>query len=250
MLRFYSELATLQGNLLGQSHEVVRTAADSLCSFSSALDAATVATRLLPQLLEWLAEQQRDALAIPAVQYTTDDWVRAIETCWQHGGADGTLPAFESFAVEATLQPLAHAVAIAHAARATSESQSTPRVDSDQATCPVCGGLPTVATLNERGHGAGRALVCGLCATEWPCHRFWCPSCGETAAVALSVYRADDLPAVRIDACNGCRRYLKTLDRSVDGTLEPYVDDVASLTLDLWAREQGYQRSRPSLLQL
>ena len=40
--------------------------------------------------------------------------------------------------------------------------------------------------------------------------------------------------------------YLKTIDASMDGLAIPEVDDVATLTLDLWAREQGYRRIRAS----
>jgi FdhE protein len=64
------------------------------------------------------------------------------------------------------------------------------------------------------------------------------------------VHRADEFPAVRIDACESCRTYIKTIDRTADATAIPIVDDIATVTLDLWAREQGYQRLRPNLLRL
>jgi FdhE protein len=53
---------------------------------------------------------------------------------------------------------------------------------------------------------------------------------------------------VRIEACDNCKRYLKTIDLTKDGHAVPIVDDIASVSLDLWAAEQGYSRLRANLL--
>jgi FdhE protein len=55
---------------------------------------------------------------------------------------------------------------------------------------------------------------------------------------------------VRIEACDTCRTYLKTVDLSKDGLAVPLVDDLASLPLDLWARAEGYARLKANLLRL
>jgi FdhE protein len=102
--------------------------------------------------------------------------------------------------------------------------------------------------LREEGHGARRALVCVRCATEWAFPRVSCPSCGEHEFDKLPVYTADAFPHVRVEACDGCRRYVKTVDLTKDGLAIPQVDDVASLPLDLWARDRGYVRLRGNLL--
>ena len=47
-----------------------------------------------------------------------------------------------------------------------------------------------------------------------------------------------------MDGCNSCGVYLKTIDASKDGAVVAEVDDLATLTLDLWAREHGYRRLR------
>jgi FdhE protein len=54
---------------------------------------------------------------------------------------------------------------------------------------------------------------------------------------------------VRIDACDTCRAYVKTFDLRESGGKDvvPLVDDVATLTLDVWAHEQGLRRSGVSL---
>ena len=52
---------------------------------------------------------------------------------------------------------------------------------------------------------------------------------------------------MRIEVCETCRRYVKSFDLSEDARPIPEVDDLLSLSLDLWAREQGYERIEPGL---
>jgi FdhE protein len=80
--------------------------------------------------------------------------------------------------------------------------------------------------------------------------RLGCDACGESDVQKMSVYRTDATDPARIDACDSCRTYLKTIDLTKDATACPIADDLASVTLDLWAREQGYRRGRPNLLRL
>jgi FdhE protein len=112
--------------------------------------------------------------------------------------------------------------------------------------CPFCEQRPSTGVLRDAGQGTRRALVCGLCFTEWAFERIVCPSCGERRFDALPVYTAEQVAGARIDGCDSCGVYLKTIDASQDGTAVPEVDDLATLTLDLWARQHGYQRFRTS----
>jgi FdhE protein len=61
------------------------------------------------------------------------------------------------------------------------------------------------------------------------------------------VFQTERHAAVRIEACDACQRYIKSIDLTVDGRAIPEVDDLCSLSLDLWAVEQGYERIEPSL---
>jgi formate dehydrogenase maturation protein FdhE len=54
-------------------------------------------------------------------------------------------------------------------------------------------------------------------------------------------------PTVRIEACETCRRYVKSIDLTADARAVPEVDDLVSLGMDLWAQEQGYARVAPGL---
>jgi FdhE protein len=146
--------------------------------------------------------------------------------------------------IDAALQPFAEACA----SRVAADDGRTTAPAA--ALCRFCGDRPSVGVLREAGHGARRSYVCGLCLTEWPAPRLGCVACGEFAFDRLSVYRADEMAAARVDACDTCRVYLKTIDLTRDGHAVPVVDDLATVSLDLWAREQGYRRLRPHLLRV
>jgi FdhE protein len=115
--------------------------------------------------------------------------------------------------------------------------------------CPFCSGPPIVGC--RRGGtddtGAARFLCCALCGLEWPTSRILCPSCFENDPHKLPFFHSDNHPAARIEACETCRRYVKSLDLSLDARPLPEVDDLASLSLDLWAIEQGFTRLEPGL---
>jgi formate dehydrogenase maturation protein FdhE len=115
--------------------------------------------------------------------------------------------------------------------------------------CPFCGGLPWVGARREGSlmEGAKRMLGCALCGGEWQFGRILCPSCLEEDPVKLPSFSAERHPAVRIEACETCRRYVKTLDLSEDARPIPEVDDLVSLSMDLWAVEQGLERIEPGL---
>ena len=116
--------------------------------------------------------------------------------------------------------------------------------------CPDCEGPPVVSLLRDAAHGSRRSHVCGTCLKESPASRLGCHACGESDLEKMSVYRTDATDPARIDACDSCRTYLKTIDLTKDATACPIADDLASVTLDLWARESGYHRARPNLLRL
>jgi len=90
-------------------------------------------------------------------------------------------------------------------------------------------------------------LGCALCGQEWLFERILCPSCFEEDPHKLPAFRDEKNGAVRIEACETCRRYVKSIDLSEDARPIPEVDDLATLALDLWAAEQGLTRIEPGL---
>ena len=112
--------------------------------------------------------------------------------------------------------------------------------------CPVCGAHPLLAEL--RGDEGARWLVCSFCAVQWPFRRIACPYCGNQDHTSLHYFLADDDSAYRIDVCGKCKQYVKTVDtRKLDGAMVSPVDAVATLHLDIAAREKGFRRPRASL---
>ena len=111
-------------------------------------------------------------------------------------------------------------------------------------------GLPMVSLLREAGHGSRRSYVCAVCLAETPAPRLGCIACGETRVEALPIFRSEDTEPARIDACDTCHAYMKTIDLTRNGSACPIADDLATVSLDLWAREHGYHRVRPNLLRL
>jgi FdhE protein len=115
-------------------------------------------------------------------------------------------------------------------------------------TCPSCGSRPVVGVLRGEGDGARRALVCHLCALEWPYRRVICPNCGEEDKEKLPVYVAAEIDHIRVEACDTCRAYLKSVDLTKDGFAVPDVDEIATVALNLWAEEHGYTKIETNVL--
>jgi len=119
--------------------------------------------------------------------------------------------------------------------------------------CPACGDVPQCSAIVEESggflQGAPRYLVCGRCAGWWAFARAVCAYCGEDDSTRLGAFVAEGLPWARIDVCDTCRGYMKTFDLREDGARDviPIVDDVATLSLDVWAHEEGLRRSGLSL---
>lgn len=104
--------------------------------------------------------------------------------------------------------------------------------------CPVCGGLPDMAYLDrERG---SRWLVCSRCNFAWLFHRLQCPYCSNEDQAALGFF-TDDKGLYRLDVCERCKRYLKTIDlRNTEEDVLLPLERLLTEDMDRQAREQGY----------
>lgn len=117
--------------------------------------------------------------------------------------------------------------------------------------CPRCGWPPQVAVLRDEAElKSRRLLVCALCATGWSFPRLACPGCDERDTEKLLCHEVESRPHLRIEECQACRCYLKTVDLRRDGTAVPLVEDIASVELDIWAEEKGLRKICPNLLGL
>ena len=90
--------------------------------------------------------------------------------------------------------------------------------------------------------------MCSFCSGEWEFRRIVCAGCGEEQEGKLPVYIADEFNHVRVECCDSCRTYLKTVDLTKNGLGDPMVDEIAALPLDLWAQQQGYTKLQTNLM--
>ena len=94
--------------------------------------------------------------------------------------------------------------------------------------------------------GARRMLACALCGGEWPFAASSAPPASRRTRSSSRPFRRRRTPTVRIEACETCRRYVKSIDLSEDARPIPEVDDLAQpLDGSLGGREQGFERIEP-----
>jgi formate dehydrogenase accessory protein FdhE len=254
-LRFYSRVATFQKNLyaelqkaLGDSQKIssARPLRDELDLFL-----------LLPPfprflaLIEQIAPAPLAQAAAGLARKGTAGWQHAIEDFWQgdletatavggilqEGDAHGR--AGERLLAWIFLQPYAEYLA---------NQREVMTVDGAPSTCPLCGGKPIVGVLRSEGDGAKKSLICMLCAHEWGFRRVYCAGCGEEREPQMAFYSAPEIAHVRVDVCDTCHTYLKSIDLTKTGLAVPVVDELATMPLDLWAREHGYEKLQINLL--
>ena len=244
ILLFYERVATAQTQLYSR----VRDACGDtrVARPAGALRDELDLTILLPELRGFLATIERQApaslgAAIRELSSSgTDAWVGLLTSWWATPEAEeGGEGPERQFCARAFLEP--YAVYLA-------EHTEPPRIEVTPSVCPLCGGRPQVGVLRAEGDGARRSLVCSLCATEWNYGRIGCPACGEGSETRLAVYIAEDLPQMRVEACEVCQAYIKTVNLTKDGHAVPLVDEIAAVPLDLWAQEKGYRKLKRNLL--
>ncbi len=165
-----------------------------------------------------------------------DSWTDLFTQCWTRTDSP-TDP--QEFLVLAFLQPYAEFVR-SHS-RLQLEGYTHP-------LCPFCNRKPALGVLRQQGDGGRRSLLCGFCLTEWEFRRVVCPGCGQEDHAKLPVYTAEELPYIRVECCDSCQTYIKSIDLTKSGLADPLVDELASVPLNLWAQEHGYAKLHPNLL--
>ena len=115
-----------------------------------------------------------------------------------------------------------------------------------EGNCPICGSYPSIEKL--RRDDGKRILRCSFCGTEWPFKRIMCPFCGNEDHDSLRYFLVEgDSPvkkdAFRVDVCDKCKKYIKTLDeRKLPESEKPdlYLENLNTLYLDVLAQKDGY----------
>jgi formate dehydrogenase accessory protein FdhE len=145
-------------------------------------------------------------------------------------------------------EQLVAAILVQPYAELLAAKQTTPPAVIEGNLCPKCAARPVTGVLRVEGDGGKRFLLCSFCGTEWEFRRIFCAYCAETREGSLPVFVAEKFPHLRMEACDTCRRCLRTVDLTKDGNAIPVVDDLAAVPLALWAEEYGYARIHNNLL--
>ena len=95
-----------------------------------------------------------------------------------------------------------------------------------------------------------RFLTCSLCAHEWRSQRIYCPFCDNKDQQTLHYFFSEEERDYRVDVCDKCKRYIKTIDtRKVKRPVYSFVEQISTLHLDMLAQEQGLRSGIPLWLQ-
>jgi FdhE protein len=139
-----------------------------------------------------------------------------------------------NFLLHTTIKPFVEVVA----------SHLKDMVDEDlweKGSCPICGSHPLMGEL--RGEEGRRIWTCSFCGTPWRGKRVMCPFCENTDQGSLRYFYTEKEKAYRIDICDKCKRYIKTVDsREFAEEIFLPVEDIATLHLDILAANKGFKR--------
>jgi formate dehydrogenase maturation protein FdhE len=279
VLTFYARIAEFQRRLASRfppSSTRTKAPLDATTTFRAPLDLALLVPHL-PDFLSLLQRVSPTPAATVARQWASRSpasWGEALGAFWIAGSTDAPKAAGEPIEIplrdpeaavpdnrlakrrtlkaaislqdplndlicRALVQPYCEFVA-AHSV--------VPPQLSESSICPLCSSLPLLGVLRPEGDGAKRHLVCSWCLHEWPFRRIFCPACGEETEQRLPVFVAEQFPHIRVEACDTCHTYIRTIDLTKDGNAIPVVDDLAAIPLSLWADEHHYRRLHPNLL--
>lgn len=111
-------------------------------------------------------------------------------------------------------------------------------------SCPVCGSLPYLSLLKEEV--GKRFLICSYCGYQWRIDRMICPFCNNRDQESLQFLYAEEEKTHRVDLCDKCHQYIKTIDLRTIGETDTLLEDLATLHLDIVASQKGYKRPVPN----
>jgi len=111
--------------------------------------------------------------------------------------------------------------------------------------CPVCGSPPALSLL--KGEHGLRHCLCSHCGFTWAADRVSCAACGNRDTGSLQYFHVEGEGTCRIDLCDSCHHFIKTIDcRSLEES-DPCLEDLATLHLDVVATQKGYTRAVPNI---
>jgi FdhE protein len=111
--------------------------------------------------------------------------------------------------------------------------------------CPVCNAKPSIASINEENR---RRLFCSFCGTSGYFKRIGCTVCLNADTSKLNIIMIEDEKGFRIDICDACGSYIKTVDTGLMNEVSPDIADLITMPLDIIAQSKSYRRNSPNPL--
>ncbi|MDD5450951.1 MAG: formate dehydrogenase accessory protein FdhE [Desulfovibrionales bacterium] len=146
-----------------------------------------------------------------------------------------------SFLVRTGIEPSIKAYASAYLRNVRQFKEPIPIDIWSKGYCPICGSAPCMALFGK--DGGKRYVLCSFCGHEWQIQRLICPFCGNNDHKTLRYFFADGNEDYRVDLCDQCHQYIKTVDsRNLDYEPVLALEDLVTLHLDILASQQGFQR--------
>jgi FdhE protein len=233
-LHFYHLVLEFQAEISSRSKHIINPDVP----LRAQIDVAAVVSEL-PALLSLGAQHGPESLREAAHQWNSSGeqkWIQAIQSALDP--ARPPFPGPDDFFTRACLQPVAENLQL----------QLAGDTYTGNNVCPACSGLAQMAVLQPEGDAAGRWLLCSFCLRQWAFRRLICPWCREEDKEKLPRFSSEEWPAVHVEACDTCRRYLKAIDLTVDGLAVPLIDETAFSVLDVWTASRGYTKIVPNLM--
>ena len=244
ILEFYSHVARFQQGFYEQLPKIwgKRAVAPANGDLRSELNLAVALTPFAQflSLVEAEAPKPLGARARQLRMQGETKWAEVLANYWEAGLLESSsLEQMEEFLARAFFQPYAEFIVGA---------MLPPVLSMTVCRCPRCNSLPVLGILRPEGDGGKRFLQCAFCSLEWDFRRILCAHCGEEREQELPVYVAEAFPHIRVEGCETCKHFLRTIDLTKDGNAVPIVDDLAAIPLHMWAEENGYKRIQGNLL--
>jgi FdhE protein len=122
--------------------------------------------------------------------------------------------------------------------------EELPTEKEPKGTCPICGSQPSISLLREET--GKRYLYCDECGYSWHVNRVGCPYCHNKDPQTLHYIFGEGEENCRVDLCDQCHSYFKTVDLRKMEVPDPLLEDIATIHLDLLAHQKGYKRPIPN----
>ena len=110
--------------------------------------------------------------------------------------------------------------------------------------CPFCGYYPEINRIIESKENM-RILHCGFCENEWRFRRMTCTICGNSDVEKLGYFITGKDSFYRVDYCDECKGYIKTVIIKKHYDEEKYnlsVENIITAFLDASTIDLGYVR--------